>query len=147
MIDAVEVPYSPVEEAELAARLDAAARLAADPLLPYRGVLGRVPADAVARHLDRAVQVVEETGWAQGLMRGEDGGVCLLQALELAADGGHIGSYESSSTYVAGTYLDVMVHAITGRPGWYLGWNDEPGRTRGEALDLLKDAAAFARSH
>lgn len=146
MIDTITAPYSPVEEAERATRLDAAARLVAAPLLPYRGVLDRAPADAVARHLDRALQVIEETGWTQGLMRGEDGGVCLLKALQLAAEDGHGGSYESSTTYVAGTYLDVMVHAVTGRPGWYLGWNDEPGRTRGEVTALVRDAAEFART-
>lgn len=147
MIDTTTAPYSPVEEAERAARLGAAAELVAAPLQPYRGILHRAPADAVARHLDGALQVIEQTGWTQGLMRGEDGGVCLLKALELAAGDGHVGSYESSTAYVAGTYLDVMVHAVTGRPGWFLGWNDEPGRTRDEALALVRDAAAFARTY
>jgi L-fucose isomerase-like protein len=148
MIDSITgVPYSPVAEAEHAARLDAAARLVADPLLPYRHILNRASAVAVARHLDRALQVIEQTGWTQGLMRDEDGGVCLLKALTLAAGDERVGSYETSTTYVAGTYLDVMVHVVTGQPGWFLGWNDEPGRTRDEALALVREAAEFARTH
>lgn len=147
MIDSITAgSYSPVAEAERAARMDAAARLAADPLLPYRYILARVPAGAAAGHLDRARMVIEQVGWTQGLMRGEDGGVCLLKALTLTAESDGV-DYAESTTYVAGTYLDLMVHVVTGRPGWFLGWNDEPDRTRDEVLALVREAAAFARAH
>ncbi|MFB7500053.1 hypothetical protein ACFC09_36140 [Streptomyces sp. NPDC056161] len=156
MIDMlVAVGYSPVAEAEQTVRLAEAARLVGE--LPYRWLeigLRRAPAAAAARHLDGAADVLAREGWTQNQMRARDGGVCLAKALMRAAELGHGDhpdrpgmDFRATTYYVAGRYLDVMVLARTGSPKWYLGWNDAPGRTAVEVLELVRDAAEFARVH
>lgn len=151
----VATGFSPVAEAERIARLDAAARLLEDPLLVWqRRVLDRVPGAMAARHLEGALSVLTERGWAQNQFRDESGAVCLMKALLEAADLGYGDTAEtpgkdfnSTTYYVAGTYLNLMVQVRTTRSGFALGWNDEPGRTTGEVLELVADAAEFARSY
>lgn len=149
--------YSPVAEAEnclTQERLAAAARLLAAP--EWGGIaaaINRVPAEAVARHLGGALEVLTERGWTQSAMRSPSGGVCLLQALTDAAELGYgqhpeeSGTfYENTTHYVAGRYLDLMISARTRRLEWYLDWNDAPGRTFDEVRALVADAIAFART-
>lgn len=147
--------YSPAAEAERIARLGSAVQLLGDPFRrSLREALLRVPGAVVARHLDGAAEVLLREGWTQNQMRADDGGVCLFKALTRAAElaygerAGESGrDFQATTHYVAGSYLDLMVLVRTGRPGWYLGWNDVPGRTVAEVLELVEDAAAFARSH
>lgn len=146
-------PYSPVVEAERIARLEAASRLLSEPRWQrLRLRLSDAPTVAVARHLDGAMHVLAREGWAQNVMRAESGGVCLFKALSVAAELGYGDrfdesgcSFQANTHYVAGSYLDLMVLARTGERQWYLGWNDAEGRTQSEVLELVHDAAAFAR--
>lgn len=152
--------YSPVAEAERhlveharEARLAEASRiLQGGPGAWLKAVLDRASAEAVARHLDGALHILRADGWAQNVMRDRDGGVCLFKALSVAAERGYGEAsgepgrpFEATTHYVAGAFLDLMAWVRTGGPTWYLGWNDEPGRTAGEALELVEDAAVFAR--
>lgn len=147
--------FSPVAEAERIARLDAAARLLEDPLWGWqRPVLDRVPGSVVARHLDGALRVLIERGWTQGQFWDASGAVCLMRAVSVAAKLGYGDTADApgkpfgSTTYhLANVYLGLMVHVRIGRPGAAMPWNDRPGRTAGEVLELVADAAEFARSY
>jgi hypothetical protein len=147
--------FSPVAEAERIARLDAAARLLENPVWSWqRAGLLRAPREAVARHLDGVLNVLIERGWTQDQFWDETGAVCLLRALSVAAELGYgdsadvpLEAYASTTYNVANRFLDLMVQVRTGRLGAGMPWNDEAGRTAGEVLELVADAAAFARSY
>lgn len=153
--------YSPVAEAERylaedaqASRLGVARRVLEQPV--WQGLRARLrdaPGPAVAAHLDAAARVLACEGWTQGQMRAAGGEVCLFKALDRAAELGFGDravkpgrDFRTTTHYVAGSYLNLMVLARTGRPDWYLGWNDTPGRQVGEVLELVGDAAALART-
>lgn len=141
-------PYSPVAEAERAARLAAATRLLDDvlsigPIL--RRAIGRSVRDGVVRHLEGVACVLAERGWSQGRFIGDSGAVCLMQAVMEAAGRG----FGSDETSVAADWcLLLMVQAQAGTGQWSLyGWNDAPGRTEAEVMQLVEDAIVFARSY
>lgn len=124
-------PYSPVVEAEK--YLTAAAE-----------------SDAVAQHLDGVAMVLIREGWTQGSFR--DGGFCLFGALQRAAELGYGDPLivpgvpvEDTTHFRAGHLLNERI-AARGGTDWILAWNDVPGRTFDEVLDLVREAADIARA-
>ncbi len=149
------VGYSPVAEAEqyLAAAYQSARSETITQLLDrpdWRWLAAKAGA-AAARHLEGVARVLADEGWTQGSFR--RGGLCLFGALQRAAELGFGDALEApgkamedSSHFLAGAYLNLMVEARTGEYLWFPAWNDEPGRTFDEVLELVQDAAAFART-
>lgn len=145
---------SPVAEAEHITRLHAAARLLDDPAGRWmRESFARVPGAAVARHLDGVLHVLTTRGWTQRQYWDAAGAVCLMRAVSAAADLGYGDTaeapgmpYEDTTYHAAVRHLDLMLWARTGTPVFLLSWNDAQERTAGEVLELVADAAAFARS-
>lgn len=132
------VPYSAVVEAERVARLDVAARyLPSYPLAFFLKLALAVDAGLVAAQLDATADLLVRDGWVQHEMRAESGGWCLAGAL---------GEVTSASTGTAWWTLQFMVAVRSGDPRLgAIGWNDVPGRTAAEVLELAGDAAEFAR--
>lgn len=73
-----------------------------------------------------------EDGWTQGTMENWQGEVCLSQALAKAT------THASDYTKTIGV-LQMMVDSPVTH------WNDEPGRTLGQVLDLLDEAIALTQ--
>lgn len=140
--------YSPTQEAERLTRLAAAEHLLTQPYGRWlNALINRAPGQHTAHHLDGALHVLTHEGWTQN--RFVNGGYCLLAALTRAADLGYgTHTHTPDSTYLtASACLDLMIHARTGTRIGCLTWNDTPGRTLDEVLELVTDAAAFARTH
>jgi hypothetical protein len=130
-------PYSPVVEAERTARLSAASLLLAEPGRYLLAVALRQDSALVLRQLQATSRLLVCEGWAQGEMRSENGW-CLAAALDRAAPG--------VSVAVAFDVLHLMVEVRVGASMSAIVWNDVPGRTVGEVLELVEDGAAFART-
>jgi hypothetical protein len=90
----------------------------------------RKPAvDECGQMLLRAADYIEEHGWCQSRVMDKEGRVCLLGAI----------------LYVGGTGLDFMPRvekaAGIGQGGLIACWNNAPGRTKQEVVDVLRRAA------
>lgn len=131
------VPYSPVVEAERTARLSAASLLLAEPGRYLLAVALRQDSAPALRQLQATSRLLACEGWAQGEMRSRDGW-CLAAALDRAAPGVSVTS--------AFDVLHLMVAVRAGASMSAIVWNDVPGRTLGEVLELVEDGAAFART-
>ncbi len=117
-------------------RLEAASRLMARPtyfFLP--GCLCQDGALAV-RQLEGVSLLLAREGWAQGEMR-TSSGWCLVGALNEVAGEASLGT--------AWWLLHLMVAARSGLDAIPV-WNDVPGRTSAEVLELVADAVEFART-
>lgn len=100
---------------------------------------------AVLDHLEGVLRVLKDRGWAQGEFAAGSGAVCLRQAVEEAR---LVGFGAEGTDVVAAWVLRLMVLAVTGGESQDLtSWNDVPGRTKAEALQLVEDAIVFARSY
>lgn len=71
-------------------------------------------------------------GWYQGGMRGKNGEVCLLGATKVAAKSV---SYDSGARAALLGTLGISVAPAA--PGGIGTWNDVPGRTFNEVIDLI----------
>lgn len=78
--------------------------------------------------LDCAAKYIEEHGWHQGSLSDAAGAVCLIGALSACGGGGSRQLYE----------------LLTGISHGLAEWNDTPGRTPEEVIDLLAIASAEA---
>jgi hypothetical protein len=147
VIAAAAVSYSPLAEVEWSSRLAAVPRLLDDSavgVLVREGIRRRTQA-ALVRHLEGALRILRVRGWAQGEFDAASGAVCLRQAVEEARRAGF--GVEGSDA-VAGWTLRLMVLSYTGGTTQDLfAWNDKPGRTEVEVVQLVEDALAFARGY
>lgn len=97
--------------------------------------------------LNRAADLIEEHGWGQGspAMLGE-GGLCAMGALGLATWGEVTDRYEAIHHCPAG---QAVANYIGDQPGLLSGhdriwdWNDKPGRTASEVIEVLRAAAVI----
>ncbi|MFE7072687.1 hypothetical protein ACFU96_21655 [Streptomyces sp. NPDC057620] len=126
-------------------RATAASRLLTDstPAAIVRAGLTRHPRHTVLHHLQGTLHTLRTRGWAQGEYLTGTGAVCLRQAVEEARTTGH--GAAGTDTVTAWT-LRLMVHTTTrGTSHDLTAWNDTPGRTEGEALQLVEDAIRYVR--
>lgn len=115
----------------------------------------------IADVLDDAADVIEKHGWNQGHLISDDGtSVCAMGALDYVTDGISlrdgkficIPSINMSSSYDA-LLANAAVNALCiqlkrecedGIDG-IATWNDTPGRTKQEVLDMLRKTAKHVR--
>ncbi|MEU6768544.1 hypothetical protein ABZ916_39300 [Streptomyces sp. NPDC046853] len=141
MTTATPTPYSPVAEAERTARLSAAYRLVGAPHYWFTRVSLDTDSMFAARQLQAASELLVREGWAQGAMRTESGW-CLYGALDRVAVPG---APLAGSIGTALRVLDLLVDVRTGMRGAaFPKFNDAPGRTVADMLELLADGVVFA---
>jgi hypothetical protein len=96
----------------------------------------------VANHMEAAARILSEDGWSPGW---RPPGLQLDQALAAAALGG---AGTSDTRSVAAVLMEAVICSATGALGaHYLLWEDVAGRTGEQVVQLLTDAAAFAREY
>lgn len=92
----------------------------------------------VAKVLETAAEVINERGWCQGIYRKDSGEVCAIGALVTADCRLELGgqAYPRAVGAVSGAAhrLDPEVMSV-------VEWNDRPGRTKDEVVQLLRDTA------
>lgn len=95
---------------------------------------------SAAEVIREARNLLFERGWTQHVTEDDDGHLCLIRALNLAAGEG-LGRVAS----IAHPGADkAIASAVDDRVAF--GWNDEPGRTFGEVIDILDKAEKFAEA-
>ncbi|MHA4819441.1 DUF6197 family protein [Streptomyces aculeolatus] len=108
-------------------------------LRPLHGGRRRV---SVAEHLELTALVIERYGWERGSLRSRSGRRCILGAQAVLY---RLGLGDQDTAQTAGGYLDAELKARGFNNASYWEWNDHPARTREQALDLVRTAAAAAR--
>lgn len=105
------------------------------------------PEDPLIEVLERAAEIIQERGWCQGDAETPDGRVCLGRALTIARaelDDRRpvLLAWEADvSNY---NLFDWLIRLAGPKPG-FSGWNDAPGRTKGEVLAAIYDEIARRR--
>ena len=88
----------------------------------------------------KAALLLEAEGWCQHSSNGEDGERCLSQAI-IAASGIFAGASQGARVWSGVADLLAREIGVAGSAG-LVHWNDEPGRTRGEVVSLLRRVAS-----
>ncbi|MFH8575727.1 DUF6197 family protein [Streptomyces zaomyceticus] len=96
---------------------------------------------SVAEHLELTALVIERYGWHRGALRSTSGRRCILGAQAVLF---RLGYGDEHTALAAGHRLQAVL-AARGISEPYHRWNDAQGRTREEALVLVRTAAAHAR--
>lgn len=91
----------------------------------------------------RTIEVLRERGWTQHVLENEEGEVCLVGALKIAADVPIESSYsvlEKASSSALVVLIDVLVENYPNRasPSRF---NDTEGRTVEEVIAVLEEVA------
>ncbi|MFG3038106.1 hypothetical protein ACGFYZ_14470 [Streptomyces sp. NPDC048330] len=96
---------------------------------------------SVAEHLELTALVIERYGWHRGALRSTSGRRCILGAQAVLF---RLGYGDETTALAAGHHLQAVL-AQRGITEPYHRWNDATGRTREEALALVRTAATNAR--
>ncbi|MGW4743929.1 DUF6197 family protein [Streptomyces sp. NPDC004290] len=96
---------------------------------------------SVAEHLELTALVIERYGWHRGALRSTSGRRCILGAQAVLF---RLGYGDETTALAAGHRLQAVLTA-RGISQPYHQWNDATGRTRAEALALVRTAATHAR--
>lgn len=98
---------------------------------------------------ERAAELLETKGWGQGLYVNEGSGdMCLVGALRQAmCERLGLRELPVDSVHWFTAVRDTGVPRVVarGRRGHLIVWNDTPGRTKEEVMDLLTSAAKTRR--
>lgn len=108
-------------------------------LRPRHGAGRRV---SVAEHLELTALVIERYGWTRHQLRTAGGARCMKGAQLLLI---RLGYGDEATALAAGRRIQAVL-AARGITQLYDAWNDVVGRTVGEVLYLLRQAAAGARN-
>lgn len=95
---------------------------------------------SVAEHLQLTALVIQRYGWARRALRTPSGRRCILGAQAVLY---RLGYGDEHSARAAGEVMDRILRKRGIRVPYHE-WNDHPERTGGEALYLLREAAAVA---
>jgi hypothetical protein len=92
--------------------------------------------------LERAAHIIEQRGWIQKEAVNANG-VCLVQALQLAAEASTIRfdvlvHYAAAAVFLVGNATRAPYRTI-------MHWNDDAGRTQQEVTAVLRKAAEIAK--
>ncbi|MFB6631981.1 hypothetical protein ACFCWY_18960 [Streptomyces sp. NPDC056362] len=96
---------------------------------------------SVAEHLELTALVIERYGWHCGALRSTSGRRCILGAQAVLF---RLGYGDETTALAAGHRLQAVL-AARGIAEPYHRWNDATGRTREEALALVRTAALAAQ--
>ncbi len=89
--------------------------------------------------LNKAADLIEERGWRRGPgMQIDSVGLCLEQAVSAAAGNIIAGSYAYLQAIPCAAGHALIEHLGNNQP--YI-WNDEPGRTASEVIEVLRATA------
>lgn len=93
--------------------------------------------------LNQAADYLEAFGWVQETLIDKQGRACLIGSIEKVA-----GILDKDYNRTDAGELVKAYQYLYDQLGHYYpaDWNDEPGRTAGEVIDLLRKAAADAAS-
>jgi len=88
--------------------------------------------------LNKAADLIEERGWAQGAYENASGGLCVLGAIRKAAD-------LDPPMIIAGVSLDAACafNRHIGADNLVGDWNDAEGRTSGEVVAIFRAVAVI----
>ena len=113
----------------------------------------------VAETLEKAADVLETIGWVQGASAqygyGPDGhidqivGYCASGALHRVSGLEYEGAMSAMACEIVGCHGDHSGHLLWPiglRSATVVGWNDEPGRTKYEVIDMMRRAAKSLRN-
>lgn len=115
----------------------------------------RTPPTTATELLDRAADIIEQRGLAQGDLEGPDGAVCTIGALNVALTGDARTTWELDNPHwmrwksAADRFIDYLDEhgQFEGEPEYLVEsnpivwWSDSPGRTQAEVVDTLRRAA------
>lgn len=93
---------------------------------------------------DKAVALIEERGWCQGIMRDEGGELCADGALWFAALEFAPGAPDYDAVRMASWNLLQLRTEM--QFGGLVEYNDHPGRTKDEVLEMLRWMAEQTRA-
>lgn len=88
------------------------------------------PENKTAQALNRAIMLIEQHGWFQGAHKGPDGSLCMGQAVVTATD----------EMKIVGLFDHVIIK-LHKQIGPVALWNDVPGRTKEEVINMLRTTA------
>lgn len=110
---------------------------------------GRVVSEPITEHdlAEATIARLRLCGWTQGSYGPEEGPNCLDGALSLVAreliPGDPLdGRYQRPPAARLAAAIQREIDRRTGRPQHVTNWNDTPGRTVAEVLDVIRVAAA-----
>lgn len=96
---------------------------------------------AVANTLSLAASILEKYGWIQGKSANPDRGFCLVGAIDHALRSTY--KIQTDADALWGASLSVLRDKL--QTSLLVEWNDTPGRTGAEVIQLLKETAAGVR--
>lgn len=97
----------------------------------------------VAEVLDRAADRLMIDGWVQRDLHNV-GGHCALGALEMVTI--HELAYFPEALTIRDNAIDALLEHLNHTDAWHLAaWNDEPGRTADEVIDMMRHCAKALR--
>jgi hypothetical protein len=102
---------------------------------------------SVKQNLRAAKQLIIDKGWAQGVYQNEEGCFCMVGAVRVAMG---ITAYDAQEGPMEPPEIRAIVRGLRGmgKPidwsGDIIDWNDAPGRTEREVLELFDEAIRIA---
>lgn len=99
--------------------------------------------EQTSRHLDHARQLIQQHGWTQGTWGSPELGYCIRGALSAVMRSDSGANQNTRSACVDS--IELVLRAMSGGYQEVAGWNDAPGRTAGEVVAVLRQAAEVAR--
>lgn len=123
--------------------LDAANTLLTDPIYVFLPADLNRSADRTAGILDETALILDRHGWTQAQSISPEGCYCLLGALQHAHTLAGIDDPAATAWWLLALMARVRNH---GRHTSLHEWNDHPSRTIDEVVQLVEDAAEFART-
>lgn len=93
---------------------------------------------AVKDLADKAIEVLERDGWCQGFLTNSQGQHCLLGAMNQAHYNDEVGDFHQF--YELRQAVSAHIYNGTGDASSITLWNDTPGRTREDVIELLRRA-------
>ncbi|MFF0277467.1 hypothetical protein [Streptomyces sp. NPDC004330] len=105
-------------------------------LTPARRLHGAGRPITVTQHLELTALVLQQYGWHRGGLRSRGGARCILGAQAVLY---RLGYGDEATALAAGEAMQNVLRR-RGIDQAYHAWNDQPGRTQGEALQLIREA-------
>ncbi|GGU91075.1 hypothetical protein GCM10010275_30150 [Streptomyces litmocidini] len=109
-------------------------------LTPARRLHGAGRAVTVQQHLELTALVIQQYGWNPRGLRSRSGTRCILGAQAVLY---RLGYGDENTALAAGARLQSVL-AARGITEPFHAWNDRPGRTEGEVLQLIREATSNA---
>lgn len=97
---------------------------------------------------EAAIDAIERRGWTQGIVEDDDGRICLVGAVNVASRGTatnvktrHVAIERQRAKALSDIYAEIRANDLVDSSGWITQYNDAPGRTVDEVIEVLRYAA------